>query len=75
MVFRPLENNPVVIDSLEIVISANGSNIIASMLRCPWHMAVVVKTVLGSHFGVGEFTAHFRTYSSGDWGVHWGYGI
>ena len=25
-------------------------------------MAVVVKTVLGSHFGVGEFTTHFRTY-------------
>ena len=37
--------------------------------------AVVVKTVLGSHFGVGEFTTHFRTYFSGDWDVHWGYGI
>ena len=36
---------------------------------------LVVKTVLGSHFGVGEFTAHFRTYSSGDWDVHRGYGI
>ena len=35
-------------------------------------MAVVVKTVLGSHFGVGEFTTHFRTYFSGDWDVHWG---
>ena len=23
---------------------------------------------------VGEF-AHFRTYFSGDWNVHWGYGI
>ena len=22
---------------------------------------------MGSHFGVGEFTTHFRTYSSGDW--------
>ena len=38
-------------------------------------MAVVVKTVLGSHFGVGGFTTHFRTYFSGDWDVHWGYGI
>ena len=28
-------------------------------------MAVVVKAVLGSHFGVGEFTTHFRTYFSG----------
>ena len=24
------------------------------------------------HFGVGEFTTHFRTYFSGDWDVHWG---
>ena len=38
-------------------------------------MAVVVKTVLGSHFGVGEFTTHFRTYFSGDWDVHWGYDL
>ena len=38
-------------------------------------MAVVVQTGLGSHFGVGEFTTHFRTYSSGDWDVHWGHGI
>ena len=35
-------------------------------------MAVVVKTVLGSHFGVGEFTTHFRLYFSGDWDVHLG---
>ena len=27
------------------------------------------------HFGVGEFTTHFRTYFSGDWDVHWGYGL
>ena len=27
------------------------------------------------HFGVGEFTTHFRTYFSVDWDVHWGYGI
>ena len=36
-------------------------------------MAVAVRTVLGSHFGlVGEVTTHVRTYSSGDWDVHWG---
>ena len=29
---------------------------------------------MGSHFGVGEFTTHFRTYFRGDWDVHWGYG-
>ena len=39
------------------------------------YVAVVVKTVLGSHFGLGEFTSHFRTYFSGDWDVHWGYGV
>ena len=38
-------------------------------------MAVVVRTVLGSHFGVGEFTTHVRTYFSGDWDVHWGTGF
>ena len=27
------------------------------------------------HFGVGEFTPHFRTYFSGDWDVHWRYGV
>ena len=27
---------------------------------------------MGSHFGVGEFTTHFRTYFSGDWDVHRG---
>ena len=25
--------------------------------------------------GIGEFTSHFRTCFSGDWDVHWGYGI
>ena len=30
---------------------------------------------MGSHFGVGEFTTHFRTYLREDWDVHWGYGI
>ena len=30
---------------------------------------------MGSHFGVGEFTTHFRTYFSGDWDVHWGYAL
>ena len=39
----------------------------------PWNGWV--KTVLGSHFGVGEFTTHFGTYVSGDWDVHWGYVI
>ena len=23
----------------------------------------------------GRCTAHFRTYFSGDWDVHWGYGV
>ena len=46
----------------------------------PWSiwivdLAVVVQTVLGSHFGLGEFTTHFRTYFSGDWDVHWGYDL
>ena len=36
---------------------------------------MVVKTVLGSQFGVGEFTTHFRTYFSGDWDVHRGYDL
>ena len=36
---------------------------------------LVVKTVLGYDFGVGEFTTHVRTYFSGDWDVRWGYGI
>ena len=30
---------------------------------------------MGSHFGVGEFTTHFRTNFSGDWDVHWRYGL
>ena len=38
-------------------------------------MAVVVKAVLGSHFGVGKFTTHFSLYFSGDWDVHWGYDL
>ena len=25
--------------------------------------------------GIGEFTTHFRAYFSGDWDVHWGYGV
>ena len=29
-----------------------------------------VKTVLGSHFGVGEFTTHFRSYFSGWMGMN-----
>ena len=30
---------------------------------------------MGSNFGVGEFTTHFGLYFSGDWDVHWGYGL
>ena len=30
---------------------------------------------MGSHFGVGEFTTHFRTYFSWHWDVHWGYDL
>ena len=37
------------------------------------HVAVVVKTVLGSHFGVGA--ARMLVYFSGEWDVHWGYGL
>ena len=34
--------------------------------QCPWY-----------HFGVGEFTTHFRTYFSGwiESDVHWGYDL
>ena len=39
------------------------------------HVAVVVKTVLGSHVGVGEFTTHVSWDFSGDWDVHWGTGF
>ena len=35
--------------------------------RWPW-----VKTVLGSHFGVGEFTTHLRTYFGGGIGIFTG---
>ena len=38
----------------------------------PQEVAVVQNQWDRSHFGVGEFTTHFRTYSSGDWDVHWG---
>ena len=37
--------------------------------------SAVGQNLMASHFGVGEFTTHFRTYFSGDWDVHWGYGI
>ena len=39
------------------------------------HLAVVVQTVLGYHFGVGEFATHFRTYASWDWDVTGGTGF
>ena len=38
-------------------------------------VAVVVKTNGIPFWLVGEFTTHFRTYFSGDWDVHWGYGF
>ena len=64
---------------MELVASFQGSQFIPFLIPClshpPKNMAVVVKTVLGSHFGVGEFTTHFRTYFSGDWDVHWGTGF
>ena len=34
-----------------------------------------VAVVVGSHFGVGEFTIHFRTCFGGGWDVHWGYDL
>ena len=36
------------------------------------YLAVVVKTVLGSQFGVGEFTTHFGTYFCGGLGCSLG---
>ena len=33
------------------------------------------KPFLDPILGVGEFTAHFRTYFSGVWDVHWGCGL
>ena len=39
------------------------------------NVAVVIRTVLRSHFGVGEFTAHFRTYFRCDWDVHCNYDL
>ena len=39
------------------------------------HGGGFVKTVLDPHFGIGEFTTHSRTYSSGDWDVNWGYRV
>ena len=39
------------------------------------HEWLWLKTVLGSHFGVGEFTTHFRTNIGGDWDVAWGHDL
>ena len=40
-----------------------------------WYLTLVKHVAAGQnqwyHFGVGEFTTHFRTYFSGDWEVHW----
>ena len=38
------------------------------------HLAMRQKP-MGSHFGVGEFTTHARTYLSGDWDVLQGYDL
>ena len=38
-------------------------------------MAVVVKTNGIPFWLVGKFTTHFRTYFTGDWDVHRGYGL
>ena len=55
-------------------VGGRGKNLDVISVICVWiYMAVVVKTVLGYHFGgFGEFTTHFRTYFSGDWDVHRG---
>ena len=47
--------------------SASGSDRRLGSHLSQKSVAVVVKTVLGSHFGVGEFTTHFRTYFCGEW--------
>ena len=51
-----------------VVVSFASLNILLSLPIRLW-----VKTVLGSHFGLGAppILVHF----SGDWEVHWGYGI
>ena len=38
-------------------------------------MAVVVKAHGIPFWLVGECTTRYRLYFSGDWDVHWGYGI
>ena len=68
VVKRPVPNGTRVSGSMDLNLR-NPSCLMLSHIQ----MAVVVKTVLGSHFRVGEFTTHFRTYFSGDWDVHWGY--
>ena len=40
-----------------------------------WDEGGHTKAVRKTWLWVGEFTTHFRTYFSGDWDVHWGYGI
>ena len=42
-------------------------------VRAVGNMAVVVKAVCGSHSGVGA--PPILVYLSGDWDVHWNYGI
>ena len=70
--FHILQAGVSVADSVALMEKANiAFDVGASDAEKPGvHVAVVVKTVLGSHFGipfwlVGEFTTHFRTYFSG----------
>ena len=48
--------------------SAPGKGIKKTKAKWPWF-----KTVLVPFWDRG--TTHFRTYLSGDWDVHWGYGV
>ena len=49
------------------------------LLRCGggggWAKVGCGSKQMASHFGVYRCTTYFGTYFSGDWDVHWGYGI
>ena len=58
------------------VLPACGPNRPREASRDGWlHVAVVVKINGIPFWLVGEFATHFRTYFSGAWDVHWGYGV
>ena len=65
---RHLKSKGFPLNPQKVKLSAEGST--ATKLGWLW-----VKTVLVPFWLVGEFTTHFRAYFSGDWDVHWGYGI